>query len=539
MIPPIAPVNPVGVNPVAPVDPVGVDPVDPVDPVGVNPVDQVDPVGVAPIGGVVNDAAAPTRYCPKGQELNANGDCRLTKASKIALGVVLGVLGLIALILLIVCCWKCCAARCCKRKEKVVPLEPVTVVEQPKPVERLPTPVSSSASEEEVVVPTPVLVEAAVTSSSSSSEEEIDPSKLVSHVKTSSSSSSSEEEVVVSVPVAKAPTTESSSSSVESLSSSSTAISSSSSSALSEPVIMRFNSTSRYIPSSTSSESSGREPEVVFATTSRRLPSSTSSESSGREPEIVFQSKGRFLTSSAKSSSSSSEDEEDAVDVIFLVDGSESMSAISEVIRKQLNSSISGLRSRSSPSSTVTVIQYSGVRQLEASYRPGFNGVAKPGQSPTIYHYKVEMPSTTISQASGIESFETLNGNSQLYLCLQDICTAEFRSRLGRGGRRSVRIIIISDGESDIGNLHNANGNPTNIADVSAQLNEFLDRNNRGTPSGSLEYIIIRDDGIKSLSGLDSEHLRRITLLFNNDIARRDANTTIVDADRINECTLQ
>ena len=74
---------------------------------------------------------------------------------------------------------------------------------------------------------------------------------------------------------------------------------------------------------------------------------------------------------------------------------------------------------------------------------------------------------------------------------------------------------------------------------MSAQLNEFLDRNNRGTPSGSLEYIIIRDDGVKSLSGLDSEHLRRITLLFNNDIARRDANTTIVDADRINDCTLQ
>merc|ERR1712113_624623 len=100
--------------------------------------------------------------------------------------------------------------------------------------------------------------------------------------------------------------------------------------------------------------------------------------------------------------------------------------------------------------------QFSGVKQLEGSYKPGSDGDTGVNG---LSHWKwVMKPTGRIAVPSGFADDETLDGNGQLWLCLQDCALPGILSRGAfKSGNKKV-IVVISDEEWDIRNLKNANG---------------------------------------------------------------------------------
>jgi len=105
---------------------------------------------------------------------------------------------------------------------------------------------------------------------------------------------------------------------------------------------------------------------------------------------------------------------------------------------------------------TVTLVQFSGYKQLEKNYVPGSGGADATG----LNHYNVEIAPTKITNASQLasqaEAFEALDGNGQLYLCLQDVSMKNFQNKIAKASgssKRKTTLIVVSDEEWDIKHL--------------------------------------------------------------------------------------
>ena len=103
---------------------------------------------------------------------------------------------------------------------------------------------------------------------------------------------------------------------------------------------------------------------------------------------------------------------------------------------------------------TFTLIQFSGYKKLEKDYIPGSDGNAGNG----LKHWQVEIAPTRLEGETGelsrqACSFDGLDGNGQLFLCLQDISMASFQARLAEAHASQYRrtcLIVVSDEEWDI-----------------------------------------------------------------------------------------
>jgi len=127
---------------------------------------------------------------------------------------------------------------------------------------------------------------------------------------------------------------------------------------------------------------------------------------------------------------------------------------------------------RSDKPSTVTLVQFSGIKQKEADYRPGSNGDIGSG----LRHYKIEIAPTARPNVRDATRFDALDGNGQLFLCLQDLAMDSFTNRLNRaldGQQRQTVLIIVSDEEWDCKKLQNAFGSGiTNPEQVCAAVHK-------------------------------------------------------------------
>jgi len=106
---------------------------------------------------------------------------------------------------------------------------------------------------------------------------------------------------------------------------------------------------------------------------------------------------------------------------------------------------------------TVALVQFSGIKKLEKTYVPGSDGATGTA---TLDHYKIEIAPTTLNGASRLvkqaTDFEALDGNGQLFLCLQDLAMKRFTDQLGRaksGSKRRTVLIVVSDEEWDVNHL--------------------------------------------------------------------------------------
>ena len=163
-------------------------------------------------------------------------------------------------------------------------------------------------------------------------------------------------------------------------------------------------------------------------------------------------------------------------DIIILVDGSDSYNNKAKVSGSITEGSayqgtleciardfIPGLAAKEN--TNLGVIQFSGVKQLESSYQPGSGGDTGVNG---LAHWKwVIKPTDRIAVPSGFTEDDTLDGNGQIWLCLQDCALPGIMSRSGifKSGNKKM-IVAISDEEWDIRKLNNANGQRTNAAAV-------------------------------------------------------------------------
>lgn len=115
---------------------------------------------------------------------------------------------------------------------------------------------------------------------------------------------------------------------------------------------------------------------------------------------------------------------------------------------------------------TYSVIQFSGIKQLEGKYKPGNSGETG---TPGLKHWNVEYgPSTQIPSSSTMRDIVSLDGNGQFYLCLQDMALGNLdhhmsRARSAESGQKRRKVVIaIMDEEWDCNKLTDKSGNRTN-----------------------------------------------------------------------------
>ena len=133
---------------------------------------------------------------------------------------------------------------------------------------------------------------------------------------------------------------------------------------------------------------------------------------------------------------------------------------------------------------TVTLIQFSGYKQLEKTYTPGSDGDAGNG----LEHYVVEIAPTGLNNVQNLcdraVSYEAIDGNGQLFLCLQDVCMSGFQRRISNASSSKDRrtcLIVVSDEEWDLKHLKTAPefGSGTATADSIAQVKSFISRRSK------------------------------------------------------------
>ena len=118
---------------------------------------------------------------------------------------------------------------------------------------------------------------------------------------------------------------------------------------------------------------------------------------------------------------------------------------------------------------TVSLVQFSGIKPLEGSYKPGAQG--ETGNA-GLYHYRVQIAPTAVGSLGNINAqcteFDALDGNGQLFLCLQDLAMPWFTEKFQKalpGAKRETVIIVVSDEEWDVKKLQNAFGSGNATAD--------------------------------------------------------------------------
>lgn len=119
-----------------------------------------------------------------------------------------------------------------------------------------------------------------------------------------------------------------------------------------------------------------------------------------------------------------------------------------------------------------TVVQFSGIKKLESSYEPDNDGSAFVDESVHLKHYQVEygpikLTNSEVNKQIGkdLAAVDPLDGNSQLFLAMQDMSSPVFFQRLDKlwsnrpaddewTKRTKKRImVIITDEEWDVSDL--------------------------------------------------------------------------------------
>merc|ERR1712048_267123 len=132
---------------------------------------------------------------------------------------------------------------------------------------------------------------------------------------------------------------------------------------------------------------------------------------------------------------------------------------------------------------SVSVVQFSGNKQLAASYKPGSLGKTSVAE---IEHFKIEVPSTKLSKKSDIKNkvmdCKGLDGNGQLYLCIQDLSMKQYTDDLSvhtlkKNQDRQRVMIVVTDEEWDIHKLQDGfGGGLTDPKKVCQNLHKAYDR---------------------------------------------------------------
>lgn len=183
------------------------------------------------------------------------------------------------------------------------------------------------------------------------------------------------------------------------------------------------------------------------------------------------------------------------IDVIVLVDGSDSYNnkvsingkieegdAFFETNKLVSEELLPGLAQALGGRATFSLIQFSGVKQLEKSYAPGADGETGTAG---LKHYNIEQPPTFLNEGFSKtfkfhDTMEGLDGNGQLFLALQDINMDGFMKRLtnatpsvklAKDQKRKRILIVFSDEEWDVKHLANAHGSGKTDADTVAAIN--------------------------------------------------------------------
>ena len=108
---------------------------------------------------------------------------------------------------------------------------------------------------------------------------------------------------------------------------------------------------------------------------------------------------------------------------------------------------------------TVTLIQFSGIKPFEKNYNPGSGGA---DEHTGLKLYSVDIAPTKINNAlsqlaAQTEHFAHLDGNGQLFLCLQDISMENFQNQIAKASDNSEKrkpiLIVVTDDEWDIKHL--------------------------------------------------------------------------------------
>jgi hypothetical protein len=194
------------------------------------------------------------------------------------------------------------------------------------------------------------------------------------------------------------------------------------------------------------------------------------------------------------------------LDLVFLVDGSDSfdgnyherrtttgghkenhtqfsdsMGWVADMLKNDIGPNWGG-------KATATVVQFSGIKALEESYEPDNDGDAFGDRSGELKHYNVEYGPAAITPSASsyslenqLRAVESLGGNSQLYLVMQDMSSPRFLVKLSQAMPTKqdvdrIRImVIVTDEEWDIRNLRSSESLNKSISDE-ADLEEDVRR---------------------------------------------------------------
>jgi len=84
-----------------------------------------------------------------------------------------------------------------------------------------------------------------------------------------------------------------------------------------------------------------------------------------------------------------------------------------------------------------------------------------------LRHYRIEIDSTSGPRARDALGFDALDGNGQLFLCLQDLAMDSFTNGLTRaldGQKRNTVLIVVSDEVSSLRNPRSTSPSPSFFA---------------------------------------------------------------------------
>merc|ERR1719259_954888 len=177
------------------------------------------------------------------------------------------------------------------------------------------------------------------------------------------------------------------------------------------------------------------------------------------------------------------------LDIVILVDGSDSFNQLNgddrfetayhSMIRALTDQFLPWIKTQLPSKNTTTLIQFSGISQLEKDYIPGSFGLTAVDE---LVMYQFEIPTTVLSAGSKfyhLNNSSALDGNGQLFLCLQDICQENFLEIFKQVKSTTLprkRILItITDDEWDCRRLKDPSGNPASVSSISEHVKNLYE----------------------------------------------------------------
>jgi len=146
---------------------------------------------------------------------------------------------------------------------------------------------------------------------------------------------------------------------------------------------------------------------------------------------------------------------------------------------------------KKSPDSSFAIVNFAGVPGKE-EYKAGSGGLCSHSAQTGMVHYRVEVaPGSPVSIGKEpIASMEPLDGNGQLWLCLQDMAHSDFLSKFGRkdtvieGPTEIIRtiyeteMVIVTDDDWDLrgDKLLTTQGKPATTDSITALLHANYSR---------------------------------------------------------------